>query len=329
MNLVIIHWRILSYLFLIPLFLFVSIILTVMNVVSTVFCDIRIGRINAGTFGAAMTFHWSGVCESSLPLSSSIPNWLSASQSSSLSFESYRSPLQLSQLSVSEMLSGDILSSLSAGGRSIRLIPQTFSIWVHPPGRSFADKAGGKGDFSYNLNAAAPSCWNSDQDASTISSRSEMYPAAVTCVFWAQDSFCGALGFWLPCKRSKKSWTLAIQCNFLCSASLFISISLSALVGCNSGSSAASNLVFARTNCLTTTVLCNVPPVVFDCLYLITSRPRETLGSTPTPWGMIENISRARLQKSSYLECDSWSCRHQSVISGIQNVLLNLIGSES
>ena len=50
-------------------------------------------------------------------------------------------------------------------------------------GRSFADKAGGKGDLSDSLNAAAPSCWESDQDALMISSVSEMYPTAVICLF--------------------------------------------------------------------------------------------------------------------------------------------------
>ena len=37
------------------------------------------------------------------------------------------------------------------------LIPWTLNIRVRPPGRSDADKAGGKGDQSDNLNAAAPS----------------------------------------------------------------------------------------------------------------------------------------------------------------------------
>jgi hypothetical protein len=48
---------------------------------------------------------------------------------------------------------------------------------------SFPDKAGGKGDLSDNLNAAAPLCQNSDLEALTISSMSEMYPTAVICLF--------------------------------------------------------------------------------------------------------------------------------------------------
>jgi hypothetical protein len=67
------------------------------------------------------------------------------------------SPFQFSQFSVSEMLAGELSSSLSAGWRLIRLIRRKFNTSVRPQGRSFADKAGGTGDFSDNLNAAAPS----------------------------------------------------------------------------------------------------------------------------------------------------------------------------
>jgi len=146
-----------SCMFLIPLFLLVFIILTVSNVFSTFFFDCRIGQISPGTFRAALTFRTFGVSELSLPLSSSRCNSLSDSQSSSQSFGISKSPFQLSQCSVSEMLSGELSSSLSAGWRTICLIQRTFNSSVRPPGRSFADKAGGTGDFSNNLNAAAPS----------------------------------------------------------------------------------------------------------------------------------------------------------------------------
>jgi hypothetical protein len=46
------------------------------------------------------------------------------------------------------MLSGELSSSFSAGCLSICLIWWIFNIGVHPPGMSFADKAGGTGDFS-------------------------------------------------------------------------------------------------------------------------------------------------------------------------------------
>jgi len=226
------------------------------------------------------------------------------------------------------MLSGVLSSSLSAGWRSIGLIWWTFNIWVRPPGRFFADKAGSTGNFSDNLNAAAPSWWKSDQDALTISSVSDMYSPADICVFWAQDSWFVARRVWQPCHISKMSWNLAIQCNFFCSAFFFISMSLSVLLGFKTGSLAASNLWLAQANCLTTSFSRRVRPVVFDYLHPITSRPRENLTSTSTLWGMIEIMSRITLEISANFECVSSSFRHQSVISGAHNVLLISIVSE-
>jgi hypothetical protein len=87
----------------------------------------------------------------------------------------------------------------------IRLFRRTFNVCVCPPGRFFADKAGGKGDLSYNLNEAAPSWSKNDQDGLTISAVSNMYPMAVICLFWTRDSFWVARRFWLPCHFSKMS----------------------------------------------------------------------------------------------------------------------------
>jgi hypothetical protein len=162
MNLVIIHGRILSYYLLMALFILVSIILTVSNTYSTFFPHCHIRRKGLGTFIAALTLRTTGVSQSSLPLSSSVCHSLSASQLSSLSFGLCKSPFQLCQFWVSEMLSGEQSCTLSAGWRSIRLIQQTFNYWVCPPGRSFADNAGGTADFADNLNAAAPSVWEFD-----------------------------------------------------------------------------------------------------------------------------------------------------------------------
>jgi hypothetical protein len=80
------------------------------------------------------------------------------------------------------MLSGELSSLLSARKISIHLIQRTFNTSVRLPGRSFADKAGGTGEFPNNLNGTAPSCSKFDQDTMTISSVSEMYPMAVICV---------------------------------------------------------------------------------------------------------------------------------------------------
>ena len=328
MNMVRIHWRILSYSHLIPLFLLVSIILTVINTFSTFFFDCRVGPINPGTFSAALTFRCSGVHQFSLWLSRYISHSLSALQTSSLLFGLSKSPFQWRQFSVSEMLSGELCSSVLAGWPSIRLIGWTFNRCVHPPWRFFADKAGSTGDFSDNYNAATPSCWKFDQNALTISLVSEMYPIAVICVFWAWDSVSVARRFWLPCHIVNKLWTLAIRCNFFSSASLFIFMSLSMLLGSNAGSSPASNPLLARANCLTKIFLERVSPVIFDCLHPITSHLSEKLASTAIPCSMIENMSHATLERSGYFECVSSCCRHQLVISGNQNVPLISIGLE-
>ena len=141
---------------------------------------------------------------------------------------------------------------------------QTFKIWVHPPVRSFADKAGGKGAPSANLNAAAPLCWKSDKDALTIYSVSEVYPMVVICLLWTRDSSSAPCRFWLPCHICNMPWTLAILCIVLCSASLFISESFSGFMLFNSGSVPAKILVLAWTNCLKTTFLPRVTPVALS-----------------------------------------------------------------
>jgi hypothetical protein len=112
-------------------------------------------------------------------LSRFISDSLCASPSSFLAFGLSMSPFQLSQFSVSENLSGELSSSISAGWRSIYLILRTFNIWVCPQGRYFADNNGGTGDFSHNIDADRPLTWKSDLDALMISARSEMYPTAV------------------------------------------------------------------------------------------------------------------------------------------------------
>jgi len=85
----------------------------------------------------------------------------------------------------------------------------------------------------------------------------------------------------------------------------------------NSGSVPAKIPLLAQANWLTLTFSRMVSPVVFDCLHPITSQPREILASTSTPCGMMENMSRATLERSADYECVSFSWRHQSVMSGI------------
>jgi len=114
----------------------------------------------SGTFSQALTSRCSGVSRWSMPLSGTISDSLFLSQLSSLSFGWSNSQFQSSQYLVSEMLSGAPSSPLAAGWRSMFLIRRSFNTWFRPPGRSFADKAGGTGDVSDNLNVATPSRWN-------------------------------------------------------------------------------------------------------------------------------------------------------------------------
>ena len=102
-----------SYFFLFPLFLLVCIALTVINPFSACFIDLSVGRINPGTFGAALTTRWAARSEASMTLPSSTSDWSFPSQSSSLWFGLSNLPCQLSQFSVSEMVSGAQCSSLA------------------------------------------------------------------------------------------------------------------------------------------------------------------------------------------------------------------------
>jgi len=174
------------------------------------------------------------------------------------------------------MLTGALFPSLSTEWWLTLQIRWTFDIWVRPPGTSFADKAGGKGDLSHNSNATTPSCWKSDQDALTFYSVSKRYAMAVICLVWAQNSFCVSHRFWLPCHISKKLWTLDNLCNFLSSASIFISELFSVFVVSDPGLSPAKIPLLAQENCLTTTFSRRVSPGVIDCLLPITPRAGKT-----------------------------------------------------
>ena len=322
------YWPNLSYFFLSPFFLLASIALTVINSFSAVFIILRVGQINPGTFGAALTTQCSGLSEALLPLSASILDSSSASQSSSQLSRLSKSPFQLSQFLLLEMLSGTISSLLSAGWQLILLIRQTFNTGVCPPGRSFAHKAGGKDDLSDNVNAATPSCWKLDQDAPMISSLFQIYSTAVICAFWAWDSFFVACRLWLPCLIFKTLWTLATPCNYLFSSSFVNSKSFSVSMVSNAAQSPTNIPSLPGANCLNLTFARRVLPVVSDCLLPITSRPREKLASTPTQCSIIENMSHGTSEGLAYFVCISSCWRQQLVISGNQNVLLIFKGSE-
>ena len=134
------HSCILPYLFLITWYLLVSIALTITDPCSACLFDFRVGRINQGSFGVALTSHSSGFAGSSMPLSCSISESMSAAASTSLSFGLTKSQFYLSQFSVSEIPACALSSSLSTAWQLILLIQWTFNIWIRPPVRSIADK---------------------------------------------------------------------------------------------------------------------------------------------------------------------------------------------
>ena len=254
--------HILSYFVFSPVFLLVSTALTVTKTISAWLLNFCGSRINPGSFGAALTSRRTGHSASWIPLPCSISDVACAAPLSSVPVGLFKSPFQFRQCSVSAMLSGALFSSLSTGWGLIPRIRQPLNIWVCPPARSFADKAGGKDDLSARLNAAASSWWKCDQEALTISSVSGMYPTAIICLFWARDPICVAHRIRLPCHIFKKMWTLTILCNFLSSSSFFISESCSVFVVSDSRSSPAKIPLMAQTNCLTTTFSRRVSPVV-------------------------------------------------------------------
>jgi hypothetical protein len=57
-----------------------------------------------------------------------------------------------------------------------------FNTCIRPPETSFADKAGGNGDLSDNLNGATPASWKYDRDALMCSLVWKMCPTAVICL---------------------------------------------------------------------------------------------------------------------------------------------------
>jgi hypothetical protein len=113
---------------------------TVTKTSSACLCDFHVGRTNPGTFGVVLTSSSSGHCGSSILLTYSISDSKSATESCSLLFGLSKSPFQISQTSVSEMLSGALFSSLSTGLGLILQNRQTLNIWVRPPGRSLQPK---------------------------------------------------------------------------------------------------------------------------------------------------------------------------------------------
>jgi len=176
---------------------------TIINPLWAFFFDLHVGQINLGTFVVAHTSCSSVHSWFSMPLCRSISDSVSSFQSSLLSLRLSQPPFQLSQCSVPEMLTSVLSSSLWPGWWSILHLWCTLNTSVRTPGRSFADKAGAKGDLSDNINSAPPSCWKFHEHALMISSVSKMYSMAAICLFSVQDSFCIACWLLLPGHISK------------------------------------------------------------------------------------------------------------------------------
>jgi hypothetical protein len=86
------HWHVLFYFVLTHIFLLVSITLTVTNIYSACLFDFGVGRINPGTFCAALISNCSGCCGSLMLLSCAISDSTSATQSSSVIYKIHFHP---------------------------------------------------------------------------------------------------------------------------------------------------------------------------------------------------------------------------------------------
>jgi len=234
----------------------------------------------------------------------------SASPLSSLWSGFSNSPSQLCQLSMFKVLLGALSSLLSAGWWLIPVIQWTFHCSVCPPGRSFADKAGGKGDNSESLNIPTQQCGIIDQNALMISSVSKMYSMGVSCLIWVGDSFCGPHRFCLACHISKQCWTLAILSRFFSSASLCISNFCSVFDILNTRLSPANIPSLAGINQLTRVYSWRVSHVVFDFLQPFMYCATDKLASTPTQCGVVENVMHALLPRSGYFDYVTYCWHH-------------------
>jgi len=226
------------------------------------------------------------------------------------------------------MLSGGLASLHATEWLLLVRIQRTYNMWVRSPWRSFAHKAGGKGDICDHQNAATPLCWKSDQDASMIADVSEIYRTAVISVFSVQDSISVPWRFCPSCDISQKLCTFAILHNLLYFVSIFRSESFSVFIIYDAWLSSEIFALLAPGNWLTTSFLCRLSPAVFDCSLPIPSCHSEKLASSPTPCGLIDNMLHGTLERSEYSQCISSHWRHQSVMSGIRYVLLITIGLE-
>jgi len=321
-------WLILSYISWIPLFLLVSIVPSFIKTYSAWFVDLRVGQINPGIFVAALTSCNSGVYESLVQLSSSNPDSLSASQSSSLSFGLCKSPFQPRQFSMS--------------ANSFRwTILITFG-WITVYSFDFANtQYFSWASWEVLCRRSWWQRWSFPQYKCSCTIMLNVSPACFDNLFSIWNvSYSGHLlvlsARFLLCstyilaamQHLRKVEYLGHSMQFLLLCLCLHFKKLSVFVVCNDGSTPASNPLLARGNCLSTTFSHTVLSVVVDCLLPITSHTWEQLVSTATPCGIFENMLRATLKRVGYCECISLCWPHRCMISGIQNLLLISIRSE-
>lgn len=160
------------------------------------------------------------------------------------------SPIPCSQSCVSELISRTVSSSLLISWLLVFRIQQTFNMWIRPPGKVLAGRAGEKWAISSWLDSATPLCWNSYQDELTLSSVSKSYPTAVICMFCAQNLFYLVHRLRFPCHIYKIMWTLANLKIVISATSLFISKWFSIFIPRNTGSAPAKFTLLAQANCI-------------------------------------------------------------------------------
>lgn len=129
-----------------------------------------------------------------------------------------------------------------------------------------------------------------------ISSVPYMDSMAVVTWNWPQDSFSVAHRFWLLCHISIQLLTLAMLCNFLSAATLFISKWFSVFVISTAGLLHANNLLVLRASSLWMNMSYMFSPVVFDSLQLKSSHRRETMAFTLTQCCRVENLLRSTVE---------------------------------
>jgi len=129
-----------------------------------------------------------------------------------------------------------------------------------------------------------------------ISWVSEMYPTAVSCLFWVLDSVSEACRFWLPWHILRKSLTITTLCNLLPSTTLFFSLSFLVFEVYNVGLLPAKIPILAWATCFKMSFWRRIWPEVVQSLPQKMSRGRNKVANARMPCCTIEDISGTLLE---------------------------------